>query len=80
MKHHVPIDVGSRVARAPLPRPQLCINVYTRERLTHVRCKALTAELHVAVSQKLSSRTLASVYIFAVEATGRARPATSMGT
>ena len=35
---------------------------------------SLTAELHVAVSQKLSSRTLASVYIFAVEATGRARP------
>ena len=39
MKHHVPIDAlgRRRVARAQLPRPQLCINVYTRERLTHVR-------------------------------------------
>ena len=53
MKHHVPIDVG--VARAPLPRPQICIHSRAfdaRIRAYATRRCTLTAEL-LAVSQKL---------------------------
>ena len=53
------------------------IIVYTR---TNIRkgSEPGNEAMYIAVSQKLSSRTLASVYIFAVEATGRARPGASM--